>query len=313
MVNLEGLIGFILQAGIVLLIIVLYSTKKASKRKRKNQMRQQSQQYHYSVQATPQRTQTRVSRDLDQIIKELNITDHKHFERRENGFNYHVPENHQYSLFSSIRVVETKTYLKIFATLRKSLPSTLDIRRRESSRLATFPTEINIPKLSNVYQIFSESPAIWEEVLRNENSKEQLLALRTYIEFAYIRGDYIEAVVYYNVAVLRMLDFVIYSHTILTTLFSGIDEYEVESLECYNCGDPFDVSEEICDKCGSPRPRCIICHLDLKRSEQEEVVTLPCCQIYSHKNHIIAWLKQNPHCPNCHKNLSHWLNKVLLL
>ena len=105
----------------------------------------------------------------------------------------------------------------------------------------------------------------------------------------------------------------VYSHSILTTLFSGIDEYEVERLECYNCGDPFDVSEEVCDKCNSPRPRCIICHLDLKRTDQEEVVTLPCCDIYSHKNHIISWLKQNPHCPNCHKNLSHWLNKVLML
>ncbi|MFW9852677.1 MAG: hypothetical protein ACFFDS_07030, partial [Candidatus Thorarchaeota archaeon] len=98
MVNTEGLIGFIFQAGIVLLIIVLYSVRKASKRKRRNQMRQHAQQYQYTAQATPQRTQTRVSRDLDRIIKELNITNHKNFERRENGFNYYVPENHQFSL-----------------------------------------------------------------------------------------------------------------------------------------------------------------------------------------------------------------------
>jgi hypothetical protein len=313
LVDVEGFIGFIAQAGIVLLIIIIYFARKSSKRKRRNQMRQQTQQYQHTIQATPQRTQTRVFRDLDQIIKELNITNQQQFERRENGFNFQVPENHQYSLFSSIRVVESKNYMKLFASLRKSLPSTLDIRRRESARMDILPTEILISQLSNVYQIYSESPAIWEEVLKNENSKEQLLALRTYIEFVYIRGDYVEAVVYYDAAVLRILEFVIYSHTILTTLFSGIDEYEVESLRCYNCGDPFDVTEEVCDKCNSPRPRCIICYLDLKRSDKEEVVTLPCCEIYSHKDHIISWLKQNPHCPNCHKNLSHWLNKVLLL
>ena len=209
--------------------------------------------------------------------------------------------------------METKNYLKIFASLRKTLPSTLDIRRRESALMTTFPNEINIPTLSNVYQVFSESPAIWEEVLKDTSSKEQLLALRTYLEYTFIRGDYIEAVVYHDAAVLRILEFVIYSYSILTSLFSGVEKYEVESIKCYNCGDTFDVTEEVCDKCNSPRPRCIICHLDFKPSEKEEIVSLPCCQIYSHKDHIISWLKQNPHCPNCHKNLSHWLNKVLLL
>ena len=313
MVDIEGFIGIIFQAGIVLLIIVLYSARKASKRKRRIQVQQEVQQYRHTIQTAPHKAPSKVSRDLDWIIKELNVTAFSDLERRENGFHFYVPENHRFSLFSTLRVVETKNYLKIFASLRKTLPSTLDIRRRESALMTTFPSEINISMLSNVYQIFSESPAIWAEVLRNESSKEQLLAIRTHLEYAFIRGDYVEAAVYYDSAVFRVLEFVMHSYSILTSLFSGVEEYEVESLLCYNCGDPFDVAEEICDKCGSPRPRCIICHLDLKTIEKEEVVSLPCCQIYCHKDHIISWLKQNPHCPNCHKNLSHWLNKVLLL
>jgi len=63
-------------------------------------------------------------------------------------------------------------------------------------------------------------------------------------------------------------------------------------------------AKEVCDDCNSPRPRCIICYQDLKPSEEENVVILPCCQIYAHREHIKVWLRKKPSCPNCHADLS---------
>ncbi|MHA2358275.1 MAG: RING finger domain-containing protein [Candidatus Heimdallarchaeaceae archaeon] len=93
----------------------------------------------------------------------------------------------------------------------------------------------------------------------------------------------------------------------------GIKEYEIEKLECYGCKDIFDPLEDTCNVCGAPRPRCLICYADLKPSEQEEVVELPCCGIFAHKEHIISWLSQESICPNCHIDLSSWLTKLKIL
>jgi hypothetical protein len=85
---------------------------------------------------------------------------------------------------------------------------------------------------------------------------------------------------------------------------------EIEELECYSCNDPFDSLEQECNKCGAPRPRCTVCLLDLRPSEKDQVITLPCCGVYAHKEHIISWLYENPKCPNCTKDLEYWLTEI---
>jgi hypothetical protein len=249
---------------------------------------------------------------MSNLISNLNASDYN-LERASNGFSFIVPQRHKYSIFSRIKVIQfSSNSLKIFGTLNKQFPSYLDILRRDNRTLSD-KNEFNIPILSNVYYLFSSTPPIWTEVLKNDQINDYFLSLRAYLDYLYLRNDYVEAVVYSDTAVIKLLDLSVMLHDSLKSLVSGIEDEEVELLVCYNCQDPFDPTEEICDKCGVPRPRCIICHLDLKPSEKEEVVNTPCCGVYAHKNHIIAWLKQRSSCPNCHASLGHWLNKLLML
>ena len=93
----------------------------------------------------------------------------------------------------------------------------------------------------------------------------------------------------------------------------SIDDYgdvDVEELLCYACGDIFETREEKCDKCSASRPTCCVCLLNLKPSEKEEVVQTPCCEVYAHREHILAWLEKNPKCPNCRKDLYLWIRTL---
>lgn len=86
---------------------------------------------------------------------------------------------------------------------------------------------------------------------------------------------------------------------------------KVPELKCFNCNDTFDLSEETCDKCGAPRPSCVVCLLNLDTSEKEAVIKVPCCGVYAHEDHLKMWLKTNSKCPNCHENLAKLLRGKL--
>ncbi|MHA1953583.1 MAG: hypothetical protein ACW96U_06530 [Candidatus Heimdallarchaeaceae archaeon] len=82
---------------------------------------------------------------------------------------------------------------------------------------------------------------------------------------------------------------------------SIIEEQKIDDLICYNCKDVFVENEILCDKCGSPRPNCIICGLVLspETDSEETVVITPCCSVYVHLEHILEWLEVKEECPNC--------------
>ena len=80
----------------------------------------------------------------------------------------------------------------------------------------------------------------------------------------------------------------------------------VEVISCYSCGDEFIERENVCEKCGAPRPNCIICGLNISPDfdPEDKVIILPCCSIYVHTEHILEWLKIKEICPNCRQELT---------
>ena len=82
---------------------------------------------------------------------------------------------------------------------------------------------------------------------------------------------------------------------------SILRKQSVDSIICYNCKDVFIEKENVCDKCGAPKPRCIVCGLDLspETDPSDTVVITPCCSVYVHIEHMLEWLKVQEICPNC--------------
>ncbi|MHA1953585.1 MAG: hypothetical protein ACW96U_06540 [Candidatus Heimdallarchaeaceae archaeon] len=80
-----------------------------------------------------------------------------------------------------------------------------------------------------------------------------------------------------------------------------LEQIRVNKLECYNCKDVFTEVKETCNKCGTPRPNCIICGLTLSPETdlEERIVITPCCSIYVHLDHMLEWLEVREECPNC--------------
>ena len=306
----DGAIGLILQIGLPLIFIIAYATRKVRRNKQRKHRDEVYRQHRVPKSSVTPKSRREI--DLELIASEIGADKHELMDKKINGFEYQVPKHHLYSIFSKIKIIRvTQQSVKIFASLRQPLPSNLDIRLKREIAYG-FQSPISIPRLSSVFNIHSGTPDLWEYVLKDEDVKAQLLALRTHLEYILLRGEYVEGMVYYESAVIGVLNFVGNVHAILMGT-KAAKEDKIEALACYNCEDPFDPLEEECDKCGSTRPRCIVCFLDLKPSEKQDVVKLPCCEIYAHTNHIISWLQQNPNCPNCHENLSHWLSRLTMI
>jgi len=266
---------------------------------------QQSNQQHIQYNVTPKSTF-----DMESLLKDLRLIDAPVIQRAINGFQVETLEDHRYGLFAEIKVIEQQnSYLKVYGTLRRIIPSSLEMRRR-SSMVVQSTNEIRIPQLDNIYSITSDHHDLWFEILHDHELIHRVENLKDHLEFLYINEDHMEAIVDKDFAVRPMLDLTVALHSNLRGVAGDVSRYQVEQLKCYNCDDPFDPLEEECDNCGAIRPRCIVCFLDLKPSERDSVLKLPCCGVYAHWEHIVSWLKEKPNCPNCKENLGDWLNLI---
>ncbi|MDH5403309.1 MAG: HEAT repeat domain-containing protein [Candidatus Heimdallarchaeota archaeon] len=83
-----------------------------------------------------------------------------------------------------------------------------------------------------------------------------------------------------------------------TTIQTIIDKKPKPSIYCYSCGTLDSVFP--CTSCGEGL-QCITCRLVIGKDED----TLQCqsCLLFSHKSHLLEWIKIKGSCPNCHNNL----------
>ncbi|MHA1551481.1 MAG: hypothetical protein ACTSUP_07315 [Candidatus Heimdallarchaeaceae archaeon] len=308
-------IGMIILMIIIGVLIIVLKFASSARKKRNKARSIQNKSSKITSRIIPKRINNpprnnRRTKDLEWIKNEI-MENEENVLRLSMGYRFNIPKGHRYDLFSAIKVTrENRKTFKVVATLTKIIPSYLDIRPTNSYYGATKDT-FSVIDLNRNFKFYSTAPDMWREIFTNSHIKDLLQYNASFIQHYYLRGEYMEAIVSYDRAIITVLTITQLMHEGLKQLFGVLDSYEIEKLICYNCKDPFDPLEEECDKCGSSRPRCIVCLLDLYPSDLErDVVTTPCCGVYGHKDHIITWLKQDPRCPNCHKNLNHWLGQL---
>jgi transposase-like protein len=227
------------------------------------------------------------------------------------GYKLEFQEGINNTLFSKITLtIDSKNLIKLIASLRVKIPEPMDIRGINPVSKA-WKGSSSSEENNEDYTIYSDISKFWNKILSKSEIDKILKQQAPSINRYYLQGESLEILSYYDLVMydfIRMTELIHKEITLQNIVFIT---KKVEQLVCYNCKDPYDIHEENCTLCGAPRPRCIVCLLDLYPSEsEEEVVTTPCCGVYAHKDHIIKWLKQDPRCPNCHKNISHWLGQM---
>jgi len=242
--------------------------------------------------------------DLSGKLVEEVYTDR--YEHIEEAYIFNIEESHKLSSFSKIRLtVEDGKYIRIRASWRDSIPYSIDIRAKRSN-IEWYLLGIEIPVMSEVYRIFTKSPNIWKKIFKDNIILDQFLDVHKSTVLIFIREEYVELLVIDERVAVDLILTVLRIEEAVRSPTLEIKATKVEKLRCYNCRDLIDPTEEYCDKCNSPRPICIVCHLDLRISEMKEIVTLPCCGVYAHRSHLNKWLKIKSQCPNCLADISDW-------
>lgn len=242
--------------------------------------------------------------DLSGKLVEEVYTDR--YEHTEEAYIFNIEESHKLSSFSKIRLtVEDGKYIRIRASWRESIPYSIDIRAKRSN-IEWYLLGIEIPVMSEVYRIFTKSPNIWKKIFKDNIILDQFLDVHKSTVLIFIREEYVELLVLDERVAIDLILTVLRIEEAVRSPTLEIKATKVEKLRCYNCRDLIDPTEEYCDKCNSPRPICIVCHLDLRISEMKEIVTLPCCGVYAHRSHLNKWLKIKSQCPNCLADISDW-------
>ena len=226
------------------------------------------------------------------------------------GYSFYPIESHKFAAYSKIRFfVEDDIYLVVRAKWRESISTIVNLRTKDSF-YPEFESEIDIPSLNHVYQIFSSEPETWRTVFEDRALSTRLTLLRSKLSYILIHKEDMEVVIFNENDFETILELIAQIAGIVKKPEASYETLDIEELQCYSCGDPFDSLEQECTKCEAPRPRCTVCLLDLRPSEKDLVVELPCCGVYAHKDHIISWLSENPKCPNCTTDLESFLTLV---
>ena len=242
--------------------------------------------------------------DLSGKLVEEVYTDR--YEHTEEAYIFNIEESHKLSSFSKIRLtVEDGKYIRIRASWRDSIPYSIDIRAKRSN-IEWYLLGIEIPVMSELYRIFTQSPNIWKKIFKDNIILDRFLDVHKSTVLIFIREEYVELLVLDERVAIDLILTVLRIEEAVRSPTLEIKATKVEKLRCYNCRDLIDPTEEYCDKCNSPRPICIVCHSDLRIAEKKEIVTLPCCGVYAHRSHLKIWLKIKSQCPNCQADISDW-------
>ncbi|MFW9923696.1 MAG: hypothetical protein ACFFDW_10470 [Candidatus Thorarchaeota archaeon] len=78
------------------------------------------------------------------------------------------------------------------------------------------------------------------------------------------------------------------------------DRIENNKKFCYFCGDEISNNNDFCSSCKKMVERCSVCHRAIYK---EDVVQCNFCKSYSHRSHILEWIKTYGFCPICKEKL----------
>ena len=160
----------------------------------------------------------------------------------------------------------------------------------------------------NKYSIISSYSVVKEGILAKDEFKQKLETVYESVEHLMINQKYVTGNISNIKDLKAFLGLVKELSLELSRLDIGI--IEVEELECLNCGEKISLDDAECSSCGTSRPRCKVCRLELYPSEKEDIVQTPCCGVYAHKLHMIMWLDNHRKCPNCQKLQTRWLDQL---
>jgi hypothetical protein len=158
------------------------------------------------------------------------------------------------------------------------------------------------------FYVFSTQEQISKNILNHKEIQSLLLKQSKEIQSITFKRKFISAQFSSAYELYRILEIVRLVYNEINIV--EVEDVEIDKMYCYQCEDPFEENEEECTTCGAQRPVCKVCLLDLQLIEKEEVVRTPCCEVYSHKDHMISWLHEIPTCPNCKKDLFLWLRSL---
>ena len=149
----------------------------------------------------------------------------------------------------------------------------------------------------------------WEDLISNKVITEKLDILNNSLNQLIIDRKIISGIITAPKDLSLFLEFLKEVYNELRTLQSKVTV--VNKILCYQCNEELDTESDRCHNCGSIKPECSVCRLDLYPSEKDEAVQTPCCGVYAHKSHMVMWLKENEKCPNCHKKQITWLKQLI--
>ncbi|MHA1592433.1 MAG: hypothetical protein ACTSUP_08180 [Candidatus Heimdallarchaeaceae archaeon] len=162
--------------------------------------------------------------------------------------------------------------------------------------------------LKSQYIISSNDELLVKSLNQNSRMTQQLIALSSNLELIMVNRKYFVATFYDASYVINIIDLLGELYKEFVNQKTGLKT--VTYIKCFDCGENLDENDEKCPNCNANRPRCAICLLDLQPAEKEEVIQMPCCGVYGHREHILMWVEKAHTCPNCKAKQRDWLDEL---
>ncbi len=224
------------------------------------------------------------------------------------AYQFEFPFDHKFDFIDKVNVMITKKgMVKFDVSLAEDYPCVINVRKRiKSSNVGEI--EIVIEPLEHIYIITTTSRRLANLLFSNKSIQKRFLDFSKSLEIFALNYKY------YNVQV-RDISFIPHIFEIIyefSKIFQTFDftAEDIDYIKCYNCGEKLEAQDTTCPKCNTPRSTCMICLLPLNPHEKKNVVETPCCKVYAHKEHIMAWISRTHTCPNCQHNLGYWLREL---
>ncbi|MDH5404137.1 MAG: hypothetical protein OEZ01_05070 [Candidatus Heimdallarchaeota archaeon] len=142
-----------------------------------------------------------------------------------------------------------------------------------------------------------------EELIAYPGVYTNLQILKPKLDYIVVSGRRITI----QIGVKKDNQYLIYSINLIESILEKITKDNIkfniqnyfiyEKYSCFSCNREIEFRGELCQFCGEPSPRCIVCYDDPEPNEK--IVMLECCKAYGHTSHIDSWFLNQTKCPNC--------------